>query len=73
VTVKDFAGGTADYYNLVINDVNTDKTTFQLGAGLIVAGSLTVSSSTFYLNGQSLEVTESVSNDATIRQKAARL
>jgi filamentous hemagglutinin family protein len=45
ITIKDF--GSTDYYNLVINDTNTNKATFNLGAAQVIANNLTVTSGTY--------------------------
>ena len=49
-TIKDF--GSTDYYNLLINDENANKATFELGAAMNIAGTLTVSGGTYSANGQ---------------------
>ncbi|MFM9945956.1 MAG: T9SS type A sorting domain-containing protein, partial [Bacteroidia bacterium] len=59
-TIKDF--GSTDYYNLYINDANVTKSTFQLGAAMVIAGTLTISGGTYSANGQ----TTSVAGLATI-------
>ena len=67
LTIKDFSAGGADYYNITINDVHASKATFVLGAGLNVAGALTISSGTLSLSGNSLTVTGAFNNEDTIR------
>ncbi len=47
LTIKTFSGG---YNNLTINDTNTTKATFQLGANTGVAGAFTLTSGTFSQN-----------------------
>ena len=53
-TIKDF--GSTDYNNLIINDQNINKATFQLGAAMNIAGTLNVSSGTFSANGQTTSI-----------------
>ncbi|MDD4938793.1 MAG: filamentous hemagglutinin N-terminal domain-containing protein [Candidatus Omnitrophica bacterium] len=45
ITIKDF--GATDYFNLVINDTNTNKAIFSSASALDVNGALTLSSGTF--------------------------
>ncbi|MBU4487832.1 MAG: filamentous hemagglutinin N-terminal domain-containing protein, partial [Candidatus Omnitrophica bacterium] len=51
LTIKDFGVG-ADYYNLTINDTNTNKATYVLGAALDVDGTFRLQSGTFNANSQ---------------------
>ena len=55
LAIKDF--GATDYYNLVINDTNVSKATFQSGAAKVIAGALTVTSGTYDANGLTSTVT----------------
>ncbi len=49
IALKDF--GSADYFNLVIDDTHAGKDTFRAGAGLMVAGSFQVLAGTYDANG----------------------
>src|SRR5262249_55738299 len=60
-TIKDFGTGT-DYVNLIIADTNgASADTYQLGAGLSVSGTLTLSGGTFNANAQTVPATSGVS------------
>ena len=52
LTIKDF--GSTDYYSLKINDANTNKATYILGADLDLAGVLTLTSSNISLGSYNL-------------------
>lgn len=54
ITLKDF--GATDYFNLVINDTNTNKAVFSSGAAKSIAGAFTVSSGTYNANGQATTI-----------------
>ncbi len=69
LTIKDF--GATDYNNLTINDPNTNKATYVLGANLTVGNNLTLTSGTFYTGGKNLTVSGTFSNNATLRAQGA--
>jgi len=54
LTVKDF--GATDYYDLTINDANTNKATFQLGAAKVLGRNLALTSGTLDLASFGLTV-----------------
>lgn len=54
LTVKDFGG--TDYYDLTINDANTNKATFQLGAASVLGRNLALTSGTLDLASFDLTV-----------------
>ncbi len=53
-TVKDF--GVTDYFNLTFNDPNATKDTFAAGAGMSVAGTLTLTLGTYNANANATTV-----------------
>jgi len=55
LTIQDI--GSTDYFNLTINDANTNKATFVLGAALDVNGTLTLTSGTFDVSASNHGIT----------------
>jgi uncharacterized delta-60 repeat protein len=63
-TIADY--GATDYFNLTIN--GTDSTdVFQLGAGQVLAGSLTITNGIYSLNGQNVTIPSITNNTGTFR------
>ncbi len=67
-SLKDF--GSTDYFNLVINMTDSSDV-LQLSAGQSIVGALSVTTGTFDLNGNDLNVANAFTNNATLRLRGS--